>query len=76
MRGTGVETVMATVVLVGTLDTKGTEYGWLRDQVRELGCEVVLIDAGIGEPQIEADVPAAPDYRLHDVGAVPIWGQA
>jgi len=58
MRGTGVETVMATVVLVGTLDTKGTEYGWLRDQVRELGCEVVLIDAGIGEPQIEADVPA------------------
>lgn len=50
---------MATVVLVGTLDTKGTEYGWLRARVRELGCDVVLVDAGIGEPQIEADVPAA-----------------
>jgi uncharacterized protein (UPF0261 family) len=49
---------MATVVLVGTLDTKGMEYGWLRDRVRELGCEAVLVDAGIGEPQIEADVPA------------------
>ena len=49
---------MATVVLVGTLDTKGTEYGWLRGRVRELGCEAVLVDAGIGEPQTEADVPA------------------
>ena len=49
---------MATVVLVGTLDTKGMEYGWLRARLRELGCETVLIDAGTGEPQIEADVPA------------------
>jgi uncharacterized protein (UPF0261 family) len=49
---------MATVVLVGTLDTKGMEYGWLRGRVRELECEAVLVDAGIGEPQIEADVPA------------------
>lgn len=49
---------MATVVLVGTLDTKGMEYGWLRGRVRELGCEAILLDAGIGEPQIEADVPA------------------
>ncbi|WP_211660520.1 Tm-1-like ATP-binding domain-containing protein [Modestobacter muralis] len=24
---------MATVVLVGTFDTKGAEYGWLREQV-------------------------------------------
>ena len=49
---------MATVVLIGTFDTKGMEYGWLRDRVRELGCEAVLVDAGIGEPQIEADMPA------------------
>jgi len=49
---------MATVVLVGTLDTKGVEYAWLRGRVRELGCEAVLVDAGIGEPQTEADVPA------------------
>src|SRR5919198_434601 len=47
---------MAVVVLLGTLDTKGTEYAWLGDRVRELGCEVVLVDAGIGEPQIDADV--------------------
>jgi uncharacterized protein (UPF0261 family) len=49
---------MATVVLVGTLDTKGAEYAWLRDRVRELGCEAVLVDAGVGESQVDADVPA------------------
>ena len=28
---------MATVVLLGTLDTKGREYEFLRDRVREQG---------------------------------------
>jgi uncharacterized protein (UPF0261 family) len=50
--------VMATVALVGTLDTKGLEYSWLRDRIRELGCEAVLVDAGVGEPDVDADVPA------------------
>ncbi|MEU5987854.1 Tm-1-like ATP-binding domain-containing protein [Spirillospora sp. NPDC047418] len=49
---------MATVVLVGTLDTKGAEYVWLRERVRELGCEVVLVDVGVGASEAEADVPA------------------
>ncbi|WP_301175384.1 Tm-1-like ATP-binding domain-containing protein [Actinomadura geliboluensis] len=49
---------MATVVLVGTLDTKGDEYAWLRDRLRRLGCDVVLVDAGVRPPQTEADVPA------------------
>src|SRR6185312_2510169 len=49
--------LMATVVLVGTLDTKGVEYGFLRDRLREAGVDVVLVDAGVlGEPQIEPDV--------------------
>ncbi len=48
---------MATVVLLGTMDTKGVEYGFLRDRVREGGCEVVVVDAGVlGRPLIEADV--------------------
>ncbi|WP_242900678.1 Tm-1-like ATP-binding domain-containing protein [Actinomadura terrae] len=49
---------MPTVVLVGTLDTKGAEYGWLRDRLRGLGCEVVLVDAGTGPPGVPPDVPA------------------
>ena len=49
---------MTTVVLVGTLDTKGVEYGFLRDRLREAGVDVVIVDAGVlGEPAIEADVP-------------------
>jgi uncharacterized protein (UPF0261 family) len=46
-----------TVVLVGTLDTKGHEYAYLRDRVREHGCDVVLVDAGIlGQPLVAPDV--------------------
>jgi uncharacterized protein (UPF0261 family) len=47
---------MATVVLLGTLDTKGKEYGYLRDRLREQGVDVVVVDAGVFEPQIDADV--------------------
>jgi uncharacterized protein (UPF0261 family) len=46
-----------TVVLLGTLDTKGVEYAFLRDRVREHGVGVILVDAGImGEPLTDADV--------------------
>src|SRR4051812_6211866 len=46
-----------TIALVGTLDTKGDEYGFLRDRVVELGGETVLIDVGVlGEPRIAPDV--------------------
>ncbi|MFJ8667715.1 Tm-1-like ATP-binding domain-containing protein [Streptomyces sp. NPDC093600] len=51
---------MAVVVLVGTLDTKGLEYGWLRERLLEQGVEVVVVDAGvIGAPRSHADVPRA-----------------
>lgn len=49
---------MANVVLVGTLDTKGMEYGWLRERLLRTGVEVILVDTGImGEPRVPADVP-------------------
>lgn len=48
---------MATVVLLGTLDTKGTEYAYLRDRLQELGCDVVLVDTGVlGEPLTPPDI--------------------
>ena len=48
---------MPTVVLVGTLDTKGHEYAFLADRIREHGVDVVLVDAGIvGEPLATPDV--------------------
>ena len=48
---------MATVVAVGTLDTKRAEYAYLCERLRAHGVDVVLVDAGvIGEPAPEADV--------------------
>ena len=48
---------MPTVVLVGTLDTKGEEYAFLAERIREHDVEVLLVDAGIvGEPLTEPDV--------------------
>ncbi|MFE6889496.1 Tm-1-like ATP-binding domain-containing protein [Streptomyces sp. NPDC057694] len=66
---------MATVALVGTLDTKGTEYAWLRERLREHGCEVVLVDVGVLEPPgdaPDADVPADIVARAagHDLAAL------
>jgi uncharacterized protein (UPF0261 family) len=49
------------VVLVGTLDTKGREFGYVRDRLHALGLETWVVDIGIlGEPLgIEPDVGAA-----------------
>jgi uncharacterized protein (UPF0261 family) len=48
---------MTTVVLLGTLDTKGAEYDFVRRRLVDLGCEVVMVDAGtMGQSQYPVDV--------------------
>jgi uncharacterized protein (UPF0261 family) len=48
---------MATVVLLGTLDTKGIEYAYLRKLIEASGCEVLLVDTGIkGPPLTQPDI--------------------
>lgn len=49
---------MATVVLLGTLDTKGKEYTYLRDQITQHSdCDVLVVDAGVlGDPQVTPDI--------------------
>jgi uncharacterized protein (UPF0261 family) len=47
---------MPTVVLLGTLDTKGAEYAFLRDRLLEHGVDVILVDAGVNEPTVEPDI--------------------
>jgi uncharacterized protein (UPF0261 family) len=51
-----------TVVLLGTLDTKGVEYAFLRERLRERGADVLVVDAGIHEP-----VGLEPDISRHEV---------
>lgn len=45
------------VALVGTLDTKGEEYAYLRDRIQEAGASALLIDAGVmGRPGVVPDI--------------------
>jgi uncharacterized protein (UPF0261 family) len=53
-----------TVVLLGTLDTKGVEYAFLRDRLRERGADVLVVDAGIHEP-----VGLEPDISRQEVAS-------
>jgi uncharacterized protein (UPF0261 family) len=48
---------VATVALFGTLDTKGTEYAFLREEVAALGHDVLVVDVGVlGKPRTPPDV--------------------
>jgi uncharacterized protein (UPF0261 family) len=49
---------MTTVALLGTLDTKGEEYSWLKDRLEELGVGVLAIDVGSFSASPMADVPS------------------
>jgi uncharacterized protein (UPF0261 family) len=54
--------VTPSVVLLGTLDTKGVEYAFLRDRLLEHGVEVLVVDAGINDP-----VGLVPDIARDEV---------
>lgn len=49
-----------TVLLIGTLDTKGAEYAYVRDLIAARGHHVLVMDAGVsGEPAFAPDISAA-----------------
>jgi uncharacterized protein (UPF0261 family) len=49
--------VQRTVVVVATLDTKGQEAAFVRDQIAAWGVDTILIDPGIlGSPSVAADI--------------------
>ena len=48
-----------TVGIVGTLDTKGEEFKFLKEQIESSGLSTLVINAGVlGKPVFEPDVPA------------------
>lgn len=52
------------VLLIGTLDTKGAEIGFVRDRLREAGVTVTVLDPGaLGTPAIQADIPREVVFR-------------
>jgi uncharacterized protein (UPF0261 family) len=62
------------IALIGTLDTKGAEIGYVRDRLRALGARPLVVDSGIlGEPDgIEPDVTRADVARAagHDLAEI------
>lgn len=56
---------MTTVVLLGTLDTKGREYKFVMDRLHEAGVESIMIDFGVlTDPEIKPDIGAQEVARL------------
>jgi uncharacterized protein (UPF0261 family) len=52
------------VLLVGTLDTKGTEVAFVRDRLAAAGVPTLVLDAGvIGDPAFPPDVPRDEVFR-------------
>ncbi|MCR8656552.1 Tm-1-like ATP-binding domain-containing protein [Paenibacillus endoradicis] len=48
---------MATICLIGAMDTKGKEFQFLKDQILMQSHQVIVIDTGvIGNSQIEVDI--------------------
>src|SRR5436309_3880875 len=48
---------MATIAILGTMDTKGEEHGFVADQIKQRGHQVLVIDVGaLGEARLEPDV--------------------
>ncbi len=50
-------TSVATVLLIGTLDTKGDEYAFVRELIHARGHATLVLDAGVlGEPRFAPDI--------------------
>ena len=49
-----------TVALIGTLDTKGEEFAFLRDWIESCGLRTLTVDVGVlGDPPFTPDVSRA-----------------
>ena len=49
---------MATIAVLGTLDTKGREHAFVAEQIRARGHHALLIDVGTGaDPAVTPDIP-------------------
>src|SRR5947208_327025 len=73
---------MATIAILGTLDTKGEEHAFIADQIRQRGHQVLIIDTGtLEEPKLKAaisrhEVAAAAGINLDELIAKRDRGEA
>lgn len=51
---------MPTIAILGTMDTKGVEHGFVADLIRQRGHDVLVIDVGtLNEPRLTPDITRA-----------------
>lgn len=63
------------IVLVGTLDTKGEEVGYLRDLILKRGRQPLIIDIGAGgKARLDADITANEVARAAGTELEKLWG--
>jgi uncharacterized protein (UPF0261 family) len=62
------------IYVVGTLDTKGEELGFLRSLVAAAGGDARLVDVGIRAPVVAADVKSTEVAAFHPDGAAAVLG--
>ena len=67
---------MATIALLGTMDTKGDEHGFVAEQIRKRGHRTLVIDVGtVGAPQITPDVTRDEVAKLAGIDLAAIVAQ-
>jgi uncharacterized protein (UPF0261 family) len=59
----------STVLLIGTLDTKGEEYAYLRERLQLGGVDVLVADVGTGGPPRGCE----PDIAREEVAREAGW---
>jgi len=61
---------MATIAILGTLDTKGAEHAFVAEQIRARGHRTLVIDVGsLGKPGMRPDVSRAEVAKAAEVDA-------
>jgi len=49
---------MKTVVIIGSMDTKGEEFAYLKQMIEKHGLKTLVVDASaLGEPKLKPDIP-------------------
>ncbi|MBK8047131.1 MAG: Tm-1-like ATP-binding domain-containing protein [Anaerolineales bacterium] len=60
---------MRSVYIIGTLDTKGAEIGYLRDRLKALGLATTVVDSGILDEPLGIELDPAHDITRYEAAA-------
>src|SRR5690349_3213248 len=60
---------MATIAILGTMDSKGMEHAFVAERIRERGHRTLIIDVGtLGQPNLKPDITREEVAAAGDIG--------